>query len=184
MKNLERTLLILIIILGIMSVVIMLQPEPEGAQGVDHPRISAMKHGGSGLDRHVRLLWLHWGFGVLTILVLVTLVALGARSRDKLRGLGGWLLVSGAGYVAAWTWLTMTYKEYMYDSSGALFLAFPAPTAVMMYIFLPVSLIFNVLYVAGFKRWVLSDDDLAAYEELVAARQARLGDAPEAGSDR
>jgi len=86
----------------------MLAPEPAAARGVDHPIHSNMKHGGSGEARHAGVLWLNWGFGVLSVLVCATLIAIGAGKGKSLRGLGPWLWLTTIGCVIAWTYLVLS----------------------------------------------------------------------------
>jgi len=151
----------------------MLAPEPAAARGVDHPIHSNMKHGGSGEARHAGVLLLNWGFGVLSLLVFATLIAIGASKRGSLRGLGPWLWLTTIGCVIAWTYLVLSYRQYMTEASHSLFLALPAPSAVMLYLFLPTAALLTLFYVIGFKRWILTDEDFATYEGLLAERQRR-----------
>lgn len=150
-----------------------LAPEPAAASGVDHPIHSSMKHGGSGEARHAGVLWLNWGFGVLSILVFATLIAIGASKRKNLRGLGPWLWLTTIACVFAWTYLVLSYRQYMTEATHALFLALPTPSAVMLYLLLPTAAILTLFYVIGFKRWILTDEDLETYEGLLADRQQR-----------
>ena len=47
--------------------------------GVTHPRFPTMDHGGSGAERHARVLWLGWAFGVLQIALIVGCLMLGVK---------------------------------------------------------------------------------------------------------
>jgi hypothetical protein len=180
--KIEHLLLALLIAMWAVVLLIMVYPEVEGAGGAVHPQYSTMRQGGSGLDRHGDLMWANWAFGALAIVFFVALIGLGARTGGRLRGLRTPLFVSGIVYLAAWTWLVAAYEGYMRDGVRTLFLALPLPSAVMIYVLLPVSLVFTLLYVRGFSRWVLSDEDLASYERLLAEREAH-GSTP-ADADR
>lgn len=124
-------------------------------------------------EPHGRILWLGWAAGVLEILLFAGLVALGVRRGGGLRGLGVPLACGTAAYIAVWTWLVVAYRGYQSDPSPALFLALPAPTAIMLYVLWPMPLVFVIFFVAGFRRWVLTEDDEAEFERLVARRRAR-----------
>jgi len=151
----------------------MLAPEPAAARGIDHPVHSNMRHGGSGEARHAGPLWLNWGFGVLSILVIATLIAIGASKGGSLRGLGPWLWLTTIACVLAWTYVVLTYRSYMSETSHSLFLALPPPSALMLYALLPATALLTLFYVIGFKRWILTDEDLATYESLLADRKRR-----------
>jgi len=183
--KLYTTLLILLVAMCLLALASMLAPEPAAARGVDHPVHSHMKHGGSGEARHADALWLNWGFGVLSILVFATLIAIGTSKGRSLRGLGPWLWLTTIGCVIAWTYVVLSYRHYMTEASHSLFLALPLPSAVMLYVLLPTAAFLTFFYVVGFKRWILTEDDLETYESLRADRKRRAADSdPRAAEER
>lgn len=170
--------------LGALFAAALLIPEAAGGQVAVHPDHPTLLQGGSGAERHGPILWLGWGVGTLEILLFVAFLALGARRGASLRGLGKPLLWGTAAYLAVWTWLILAYRGYASragDADPSLFLALPAPTAIMLYVLWPVPVIFVVFFVAGFRRWVLTEEDQAAFERLVARRRAREASAQEGG---
>jgi hypothetical protein len=175
--KLERILFGLVLAIWAVVLVAMLIPEPEHARGMVHPSFATMKHGGSGVERHAGVLWLGGAFGGLAIATFVTLMAFGSRRGDSLRGLGPRLVLGLAAYLGAWSWLVLAYRDYLTEPTHRLILGFPAPTAIMLYVLWPVSVVFNVLFVVGFKRWVFSDEDRERYERLVAEKRAGDGGA-------
>jgi len=181
--KLYTALLVLLIAMCILAAVSMLVPEPAGGRGTDHPDFANMKHGGSGEAKHAGRLWLNWAFGTLSILVFAVLIAIGARKGRDLRGLGSWLWLTTTGSLIAWSLVVLSYSTFMTDSSPTLFLALPAPSAWMLYALLPTAAALTLLYVVGFRRWILTDQDLAAYEELLANRKPPVEstDSPAAG---
>lgn len=155
-------------------------PAP-GSHGAPHPEISGMLRGGSGAERHGPMLLLGWAIGAAEILLFSALMALGARrgpglrgpvSRTGLRGLGSPLLLGLLATLATWTLLIVGYSRFLEDPEPALYLALPAPTATMLYLLWAVPLFFAVLYVAGFRRWVFSLGDEAAFAALVEKRRS------------
>ena len=160
----------------LLAVASMLAPEPAAARGVDHPVHSSMRHGGSGEARHAGPLWLNWGFGVLSILVIATLIAIGTSKGGSLRGLGPWLWLTTIACVLAWTYVVLSYRVYMSETSHSLFLALPPPSAAMLYLLLPAAALLTISYVVGFKRWILTEEDLATYESLLADRKRQEED--------
>lgn len=169
--KLEKILFTLLIAMWIVTVITIQIPEVDGSRGTEHPTFANMSHGGSGIDRHAKVLWLNWAFGILTILILAVLIAFGARKKTALRGLERWLVMATIGCLFTWTWLVLSYRRYMTEDSHTLFVALPPPSAIMLYVLLPISVLFSIFYVVGFKRWILSDEDLADYEHLLARRK-------------
>ena len=166
-----------------------------GSHGLPHPDVTGMLRGGSGVDRHGPLLLIGWAIGVAEILFFGALMALGARrgpslggpaagqpgSRTGLRGLGAPMSIGLVVALGVWTLLMVSYAGYLDDPEPALYLALPAPTATMLYLLWGVPLIFAALYVIGFRRWVYSPEDEAAFTALVEKRRAAGGDS--AGGD-
>jgi hypothetical protein len=100
-------------------------------------------------------------------------MAFGTRRGAPRQASARWLVVGLCAFLAAWTVLVLAYRTYMLEGPVRLFLGFPLPTAIMLYVLFPASLIFTVAYVAGFRRWVLSEDDEASYERLLAETRGR-----------
>ena len=114
-------------------------------------------------------------------------MAFGARGAAHRRARARWLVVGLCAFLGAWTWLVVAYRDYMVAGPGRLFLGFPLPTAIMLYVLFPASLIFTVAYVIGFGRWVLTEEDEAAYERLLAETRDRrwpgaTGESPKSGT--
>ena len=148
--------------LGIAALLVMAfaVPEPVASHGLVHPELASMQRGGPGLERLGHALWLGFGLGLCEIALFVSLLGLGARGRGGLRGLGRPLLAGGLAYAAVWTALVAAYPSYA-AGSDAVFLGFPLPTAWMLFALWPLPLVFVVLYVVGFDRWIAPQRDLA-----------------------
>jgi len=61
----------------------------------------------------------------------------------------------------------LAYRDYLDDQAQTLFLYFPLVSALMVYLLYPVSTLYNIFFVIGFRRWVLTDDDHRTYRGLV-----------------
>ncbi len=151
-------------------------PERPLGHGFTHPEIASMERGGEGYSRAEDVLELGWAFGLAQVLFFTGLLALGARNRRGLRGLGPGLLVGGLVYTLTWTALVLTYRTYALSSVHVLFLGFPAPTAIMLFGLYAVPGIFLVLYVVGFERWIASPSDLEALERRLAELRSERQD--------
>lgn len=145
------------------------QPEPRGAIGRDHPDYQAMQQGGENTERHAHVYALGVLWGLLQILFFTLCLTLGIGQEANIRALG-LLLVSGGGlYGAAYLVMTSWYPRYVDASAPQQVLAFPLPTAVMLFGVGLAPLFFIVLYVAGFHRWIITRDELDRFNELVRA---------------
>jgi hypothetical protein len=169
--RLEHVLLAIVVALWVVTLGILLIPETSGALGTAHPDFVGMRHGGSGLERHAAVLWAGWAFGGVGIVLYAALMAFGTRRGPARQAIAPWLVLGLCAFLATWTGLVLAYRTYMLEGPGRLFLGFPLPTAIMLYVLFPASLIFTVTYVVGFGRWVFSEDDETAYERLLAETQ-------------
>ncbi len=157
----------------VLFVIALALPQPPASYGMPHPEVEGLLHGGSGPERHGGRLGLGWAIGGFELLFFLSLIALGTRQRADLRGLGKPLMLGGAVYVAIWTLLMVAYGRYLGQAEPSLVLALPEPTAVMLYLLYPMPAFFIALYVIGFRRWVLTEDDQAAFDRLVLERRSR-----------
>ena len=170
--KLDHLLLVVFLLLSTISLGILLCGEVREPD-VEHPTFSEMRHsddesasGGSFL--------LAWCFGAVSIVSFVALMAFGARDKDgSRRTFRWWFGAALVAYLGAWVWLALAYLAYLDDPSPTLYLSLPAPSAIMIYVFFPVSILFNLLFVVGFRGWVLSPEDEAAYEKLLSQRKDR-----------
>ncbi len=171
--RLDRLLLAIVVALWVVTLGTLLIPETAGELGAAHPDFAGMRHGGSGLERHAVVLWAGWAFGGVGIVFYVALMAFGTRRGAARRASTRWLVFGLCAFLAAWTGLVVAYRTYLLEGPGRLFLGFPLPTAIMLYLLFPASLILTAVYVGGFRRWVLSEDDEAAYDRLLAETRGR-----------
>lgn len=147
--------------------------EPEGLRGGPHPELTSMRRGGDGQARHRSLLVPGWLLGCGIILCFSAFVHFGAlrgRGRERLSLL---LKAATALYVGCWSWLIWVYRASLDDATPGLILTLPRPTALMIFVFWPTSMLFSALFVLGFNRWVLTDEEDAAFRRLVERRRER-----------
>ena len=146
-----------------------LTDEPAGSRGIDHPEFETMRQGG-GSERHDSVVFWGWLYGTLSIALFVGFMALGLRRRGRLpEGSGPALVIGLALFALVFTLLVLSYRAYVEPGADrALFGSFPRPTAWMLYGLWPVPLVFALLYMKNFDRWVISEDEVAEFEQLVA----------------
>lgn len=141
--------------------------------GFAHPDFANMQSGGPGQERHEDLLLLGWVFGVLQILFFITCLALGGQKKGSLGPLFKPLVFGGAGFIAIFTALILSYNAYMREDVHSLVLFQVKPTAWMLYGIWGFPVVFIVAYVLTFDKWFMTDDDLEAFRELVAKKRAQ-----------
>jgi hypothetical protein len=143
---------------------------PERLQGhsIAHPEFAGMQQSGVDAEPDAGLLWIGWSFGALQIAFFAAMLALGARSRKGLRGLGIPLVAASLVHLAVWSALVLAYRSQAGAEDPALFLGFPAATAWMLFALWPCPVIFTVYYVVGFDRWIATPEDLAELDRTLA----------------
>jgi hypothetical protein len=158
---------------------------PERVQGhsIAHPQFAGMQQSGVDAEPDVALLWVGWSFGALQIAFFAAMLALGARSRRGLRGLGVPLIAASLIYLAVWSALVLAYRSQVSVEDPVLLLGFPAPTAWMLFALWPCPLIFTVYYVIGFDRWIATPEDLAELDRTLARLRAG-SESPDEERDR
>ncbi len=141
--------------------------------GFAHAKFADMHQGGDGQARHGDVLSLGWVFGLLEIAVFVTCLALGARRGGKLGAMTVPLFVGGILMASVFSGLLWAYRSFLSASEPAFLGPFPAPTALLVIGMWAAPLVFVVLYVVAFDRWIVTNEDLAALEKLVAENRRR-----------
>ena len=141
--------------------------------GVAHPKFSTMLIGGPGAERHEKILWLGWAFGVLQIGFFVTCLALGISKAGKAGPAKLPLAIGGVLFMAVFTFLILSYRGYMNETEHALFFSLPLPTAWMLYALWFFPVFFIVLYVVTFDTWNLTRDELKEFQEILKSTRAQ-----------
>ncbi|MYB19063.1 MAG: hypothetical protein F4Y16_08775 [Holophagales bacterium] len=166
---------ILVVLCAVVLVLWTIDERPD-SRGADHPVHETMRQGGSS-ERHDAVL--PWGFlyGLLSIVLFVAVMALGLRRRGRLPAGSRRALWSGlALYALTFMLLVLSYRGYVEPGADhALFGSFPRPSAWMLYGIWPVPLLFALLYMWNFDRWVISEDEVAEFERLAAESKRQRG---------
>jgi len=159
----ELLLILVGLIAGVLGVAVWLGDV--GATPVAHPEYATLL--GSGGAHGGAALWLGWAFGALQIAFFGACFALGMRRREGLGPLRRPILIGLLVYEVAWTALILAYARFAADPGGALLLAFPAPTALMLYVLWPLPLLFMWIYLRSFDGWFLDEEELARFRRIV-----------------
>jgi len=166
-------LLLFALLLG-MCVVIgitLLSEPPENNHGFAHPKFAdSMLQGGDGRQRHESIRWMGLVYGALQIVFFVSCLVLGVRERSRCRLA---FVLCGAVYLATFCLMVVADHFYVGSQDPQLFLGFPLPTAIMLYGVSGAPLLFLLMYVIQFDRWILKPEELRRFEELVREKRER-----------
>ena len=142
-----------------------------------HPEAASLLQSTGGLADQPETLWLGYAIGLLILGLMAVCVWIGLRKQDAGTPLTRWMMIGFAGYALVFTGLTITYAQYAADPSGSFFGGFPLPTAWMIYGMWFFPLLLVGLYMVMFDRWVLTEDDLARFQDLVDENRRQRGTA-------
>ncbi len=172
MRLIHVLLLVLLLIAGLIGWVL-ISPEPAMSTGGPHPTVAGMDVGGDGLARVEPIFVL--GFLLLALFVILVhlLVALSVSQRNRTTVF--WLLLSGTGLVSLWVYwrLFSSYTHFLETGETEFFLGFPVASAWMMFGIWLSGALFAVIYVIGFRRFVFTAEDEAAYDLLESEANQR-----------
>lgn len=163
--------LIFALVLAMLGMLIwlMLLPEPAMSTGSPHPDIALMNVGGEGLARLGDTVGIVFWLQATAQCVMILLIALGVvesrRTALFWSVIGAILLLS----LGVWSALYLSYLGYLDTGETGYLLGFPTATTVMLFGIWGTGATLCLLYVLGFRRFIFSKEDEAAYEELLAA---------------
>ncbi|MCH8961747.1 MAG: hypothetical protein IH820_10625 [Bacteroidetes bacterium] len=172
-----RLFLALLVALLLIIGVSFLMPGATRPTAQVHPEAASLLQSTGSLAERPEVLGLGYVMGVLMIAIMAVAVWIGLRKRDGATPLNRWMMAAFAGYALVFTALVAAYASYTQGHETAFFGGFPAPTAWMIYGMWLFPLVFVGLYMALFDRWVLTDQDLARFDDLVKENRRRGGTA-------
>lgn len=176
--------ILLAALLALWGVVIYATVSPDDVYpgAVTHPQQSEMHVAGPAAEYDARMIAAGTAAGVLVISVLLLCLLLGSGKNGASPQFVGIVVVVGSLLLGVFLAMTSAMGEYIRSPSPNLIGGFPVPTAWMVFGVWLTPVLFLVVYVAGFRRWVMTEDDQRRLETLVAQRQAADETTIEAGS--
>lgn len=150
----------------ILAAIILAEPVP-GSGGIPHPEFPGMMTGGDGAARLAEIGMLAFAFQCLLLLLIVALAALGVADNHQTTRLYVWLFLTYLFTLFVWWQMYFGHQQFLATGETTYFMGFPVATAWQIFgtWFGAIPLI--VLYVAGFKTYIHSDDDERAYQQLL-----------------
>jgi len=169
---------LLLAILGLLCC-LMILPEPALVTGAPHPGIPGVNVGGDGRARlgdAVVVIGL-LGSAVMLLMQALPMLGVSAGRRDATF----WWLMGGVAVAIQGTWWAMYlgYLQFLATGEVGHLLGFPAPTAWMLFGVWFSGTLFCIVYVLGFRRFVFSAEDEAAYEALRAGAPVPRAERPD-----
>jgi hypothetical protein len=137
---------------------------------VVHPEIPGMMHGGQSAARTGPVLWIGAVFGLAQIGFFGLCFALGMRGRGGLGPVSRPLWIALSVFAGVWLALVWSYLGYAADPIGtSRWLGFPLPTAILLFGFWPLPLLFVAIYLRYFDEMVIDEERLARFRTRLAA---------------
>ena len=160
-------LLAMLVVIGL----VLITDEVTASHGFAHAEFpDTMQQGGPGAERHSSIRWLGLVFGLLEILFFVSCLLLGL---NKLQGRIRFFFFGALIYATLFAAMVIADHFYAVGTNRDIVLGFPLPTALMVYGVGGAPLVFVLLYVLCFDRWILTPEDMARFEQLVRDKQNR-----------
>lgn len=176
MKSLsDISMWLFIFLVGFLFLIVLIWifPVPTAATGMLHPTYSTMLKSGTSVAAVPLSKWLAFFFGIGVLGTFSFLLVIGAKkaSAVKNRKINRSLLLGIGIYLAMYGWMMLSY--WSYEPGDGFFLGFPLPTAWMLIGMGLMPLFFTVLYIVNFNNWVISPEEIATFQQIVAARRKR-----------
>ena len=111
------------------------------------------------------LVWLGWLFLATVVSLIFAMLSLGVARGRSFRGAGWPMFAVYVATLAVWTAIVVTSTGYTADSEQSFFLGWPLPTGLIIFVFLPVMFLINIVFVVVFPRSILTEEDLEQFEQ-------------------
>lgn len=109
--------------------------------------------------------------GVLMMLLMGLLAALGARKNGRFGRGSAWMAAGFGVYALVFVGFMLSYQEYAAGGSDDLLFGFPPPTLWLLIGIFQLPWILVFVLVRNYERWTLTADDLARFNAQVRHRQ-------------
>jgi uncharacterized membrane protein YecN with MAPEG domain len=161
------------LILGLLLIVcacvaaIIFGPEPAASTGLPHATIDGMRSGGDGLTRFEPVGTITLVMQTALFTLFGVLLYLGVSPHRRTRQSKIWIAAGTTALLLVWWSMYGTYVDYLRSGELRMFLGFPIPTAFTVFGLWLAGFVFVIAYVVGFRTFVFTEQDEAAYHELL-----------------
>ena len=167
----------LLLTICLVIAIIIWTPETPGGQAFAHPDHPAMLQGPDGMERHGRIIWLGWIFGILQFCFITCLIGLCLDKQGRLKIFKTPLLICMFLCITAFVSMMAAYIGFAREGSGPLFGSFPLPTALMLYALWPMQILFVIIYVIYYDKAIFTAEDDEKFQALVRSRRENTEEA-------
>lgn len=157
---------ILVFLLGIILCA-GLVPEVVGATGVDHPQFKGMKVSPSNIDQQPSTRYLGYLFGLGIISLFGTMLFIGNRKKGQMTSISKPLIIGILIYIVVFSSMVFSHWSYSDNNGSDFILSMPKPTAWMILGVWFVPLIITITYILKFEEAIISDEEIAEFNEYV-----------------
>lgn len=166
-RLLEYLIFAVVLALAGILLLIGLIETPPNAAGVAHDTVSAMQAGGDGASRLESIGGLAFAFQSLVLLFAILLCVLSVSPARRSPVFLGWMAVTYAVNILVWQQMYFGHQAFLDSGETGWFLGFPTATAWQVYGVWLAGVVLIAVYSAGFRNYVLSEDDELRFEELL-----------------
>ena len=140
---------------------------PANAAGVSHAEIAAMQAGGDGAARLEAVGGYAFAFHSLLLLFTILLCVLSVNRAKRTSVFLGWMALTFAVNMLIWRQIYWQHQVFLESGETGWLLGFPTATAWQIYGIWFAGVLLIAVYSAGFRRYVLSEEDERRFEELL-----------------
>ena len=151
---------------------ILLADPVAGAGGIPHPVFEGMRRGGDGAARLEHIGSYAYAFQALLLALIVALSTLGISERHRSARLRAYM-TSTFLFSAFILWrLVASHQHFLSTGETSYFMGFPAATAWAIYGVWAGAVPLMILYVAGFRKYIYTEEDEAEFNALLEESRA------------
>lgn len=162
-----KWLAINLFIVGAAVIWLLFIPAADNASGVAHDSINGMRAGGDGSTRFPAVIApaMLMYYGTLGAIAGLVMLALSNGKKSQQAN----LLVHGVSLVSVVVMLAifLFYDRYLGSAEVAYVLGFPVPSTIAVYAVWSGGLLYSVIYVFGFDRFVYTTEQREGFETLL-----------------
>ena len=167
-----KILLGVLVCLLLLVAALALSPQVPYATGIPHPEFGTnILIGPNNIDQEAHTRWLGYLFGIGIIGVFWTFLSIGSRKKGNPTIMYRWIAFCFVLYIISFTMMTTSHWTYGASSVSDFVMMMPEPTAWMIYVMWFLPIIITVAFVIFFERAVISDEEIASFEEYIANRK-------------
>jgi len=147
-------------------------PQVPAATGIPHPEFGEnILIGPNNIDQEPHTRWLGYLYGLGILGIFWSFLTIGTRKNGKKTVMVKWISICFVLYILVYTMMTVSHWSYSDQDLSDFVMSMPAPTAWMIYGMWFIPIIITIAFVVFFEKAVISDEEIASFEEYIQSRQ-------------